>query len=114
MNQLRPLRSPTRRSVESYVLAAPVGMPTFRELLEDAPPGSWIALMHRSQSGTDSVARSRRYEVRLVVPSARRMERLEKFRGGIREWSALDRATQAISALLTQTGRANDLEVFIV
>lgn len=114
MNQLRPSRAPTRRSVDSFVLADPVGLPKFRELLEDAPPDSWIALTHRSKSGAESGPSPRRYEVQLVIPSARRIERLAKFRGGIRDWSALDRATQAVYALLSQTGRAGDLDVFVV
>lgn len=103
-----------RRSSASYFVAQPVSLPVFRELLADAPSDAWIALVPRSNPTQPGFRRSTRFEVQLVIPSASRVERLSTFRGGIRQWSAVDRAILAIDALRCDAGRAGDLEVFFI
>lgn len=104
----------TRATPAAYFRAPPVTLPTFRDLLEDAPSDAWVALVPRDPV-TSSIPLNRSlFEVQLVVPSAERIERLKKARGGIREWVAIDRAIQALDALLRDAGRASDLEIFVI
>lgn len=107
--QARPRRFPS-----SYFVAQPVSLPVFRELLAEAPSDAWIALVPRASPAQPGSRSSSRFEVQLVIPSTSRVERLRTFRGGIRQWSAVDRAILAIDALLTDAGRAGDLEVFFI
>lgn len=102
-----------RRSLVSYFVAQPVSLPTFRELLEAAPADAWIALVTRACPASPDSSSASRFEIQLVIPSTARIERIEKFRGGIRQWSTIDWAIHAIDALLQEAGRAGELPVFV-